>query len=180
MAGATGGEILIDGISIRKLGVRAYRSLVGTVMQDDVLLAGSIYDNISFYSSDYDADWVQNCAELAAIHNEIAAMPMGYQSLVGEMGSSLSGGQKQRILLARALYKRPIILALDEATSHLDVDNEERVNNALSRLSLTRIMVAHRPETIASAERVVLIRDGNIIEIRPSENPRLVDVDVAA
>jgi ATP-binding cassette subfamily B protein RaxB len=80
---------------------------------------------------------------------------MGYQTLVGDLGTSLSGGQKQRVLLARALYKRPKILVLDEATSHLDVFNERRVNQAIAGLQLTRIVVAHRPETIASAGRVI-------------------------
>jgi ATP-binding cassette subfamily B protein RaxB len=82
------------------------------------------------------------------------------------MGSSLSGGQKQRVLLARALYKKPKILALDEATSHLDIQNEQKVNHALGQLLLTRIMVAHRPETINAAQRVVAITDGQIIELR--------------
>ena len=80
-------------------------------------------------------------------------MPMGYQTLVGDMGSSLSGGQKQRLLLARALYKMPKVLALDEATSHLDLANEQRVVQALAQMRLTRIIVAHRPETISGAQR---------------------------
>ncbi|MBI3286083.1 MAG: ATP-binding cassette domain-containing protein, partial [Burkholderiales bacterium] len=87
-------------------------------------------------------------------------------TLVGDMGSSLSGGQKQRVLLARALYKQPKILALDEATSHLDVANEQKVNRALANLNLTRIMVAHRPETINAAQRVVTLQDGKAVETR--------------
>lgn len=162
----TEGDILIDGISISQLGLRAYRQLVGTVMQDDVLLAGSISDNISFFEGYVDSAHVEECARLAAVHDEISAMAMGYQSLVGDMGSSLSGGQKQRVLLARALFKRPKILALDEATSHLDIQNEHKVNEALSKLRLTRIMVAHRPETISSAERVVAIEAGQVIDVR--------------
>lgn len=162
----TEGEVLIDNVRIDQLGMQAYRQLIGTVMQDDVLLAGSILDNISFFDARADSDQVQQCARLAAVHDEIAAMPMGYQTLVGDMGTSLSGGQKQRVLLARALYKRPRILALDEATSHLDVQNEQRVNAALGELDLTRIMVAHRPETINSAQRVVAIHAGKAVEIR--------------
>lgn len=161
----TEGEVLIDNISIKKIGIKAYRQLVGTVMQDDVLLTGSILDNISFFDALADASRVETCAKQAAIHDEIAAMPMGYQTLVGDMGSSLSGGQKQRVLLARALYKQPRILALDEATSHLDIDNEHKVNQALSQLHLTRIMVAHRPETIKAAERIVALRDGLAVEL---------------
>jgi len=92
---------------------------------------------------------------VAAVNEDIARMPMGYQTLVGDMGSSLSGGQKQRVMLARALYKSPRVLALDEATSHLDLTNERRVSESLATMSLTRIIVAHRPETIAAAQRVV-------------------------
>ena len=85
---------------------------------------------------------------------------MGYQSLVGDMGSSLSGGQKQRVLLARALYRRPKFLVLDEATSHLDVAKEREVNAIVKRMQLTRLVLAHRPETLASADRVIVLRQG--------------------
>ncbi len=162
----TEGEVLLDGIPISQLGLRHYRKLVGTVMQDDVLLAGSIQENIAFFDTHIEPARVEQCARQAAVHEEIAAMPMGYQTLVDDMGSSLSGGQKQRILLARALYKQPKILALDEATSHLDIDNEHKVNQALANLRLTRIMVAHRPETINAAERVVSITGGKTVEVR--------------
>ncbi len=162
----TEGEVLIDDIPITQLGIKTYRQLVGTVMQEDVLLAGSIMDNIAFFDSHCDQQRVEECAKLAAIHEEISKMPMGYQTLVGDMGSSLSGGQKQRVLLARALYKQPKVLALDEATSHLDVNNEHKVNQALGNLQLTRIMVAHRPETINAAERVVSIQEGAVVEVR--------------
>ena len=160
------GEVLIDGIPITQLGLRAYRQLVGTVMQEDVLLAGSLQDNIAFFDARADQARVEACARLAAIHQEIAAMPMGYQTLVGDLGSSLSGGQKQRVLLARALYKQPRILALDEATSHLDVANEHKVNQALGHMRLTRIMVAHRRETIEAAERVVALQGGKITDVQ--------------
>ncbi|MBR7784217.1 peptidase domain-containing ABC transporter [Undibacterium luofuense] len=167
---ATEGDVLIDDIPIQQLGLKAYRQLVGTVMQDDVLLAGSIKDNIAFFDAHNNQSEVERCAQLAAIHHDIIKMPMGYQTLVGDMGSSLSGGQKQRLLLARALYKKPKILALDEATSHLDVDNESKVNDALKKLQLTRIMVAHRPETINAAERVVILLDGTTSELRPASS----------
>jgi ATP-binding cassette subfamily B protein RaxB len=162
----TEGEISIGGVPITQLGLRGYRQLVGTVMPDDVLLSGSIQDNISFFNTPTQALHVEQCARQAAIHDEISAMPMGYQTLVGDMGSSLSGGQKQRVLLARALYKQPKILVLDEATSHLDVNNEKKVNQALSALKLTRIMIAHRAETIDSAERVVSLVAGKTLEVR--------------
>ena len=163
------GEVLIDNVPITQIGLRAYRQLVGTVMQDDVLLAGSLQDNIAFFDARAERDVVERCARQAAVHDEIAQMPMGYQTLVGDMGSSLSGGQKQRILLARALYKQPRILALDEATSHLDMNNERKVNQVLSQLRLTRIMVAHRRETIDAAERVVGLQAGKVVELRPAQ-----------
>jgi ATP-binding cassette subfamily B protein RaxB len=160
----TEGEIHVGGIPITQLGLRSYRQLVGTVMQDDVLLAGTIRDNISFFDPQMTQERVEKSAKQSAIHDEIVAMPMGYHTLVGDMGTSLSGGQKQRILLARALYKEPKILALDEATSHLDVANEHKVSQTLRKQCLTRIMVAHRRETIETADRVVILKDGKLGE----------------
>ncbi|MEO8777817.1 MAG: peptidase domain-containing ABC transporter [Rhodanobacter sp.] len=151
----TEGEVRFGGIEIGRLGLHTYRQWVGAVMQDDQLFAGSIADNISFFDMDVTPTRVEAAAHLAAIHDDIAAMPMGYQSLVGDMGSSLSGGQKQRVILARAVYRTPKLLVLDEATSHLDVERERLVNDAVQRLKITRIVIAHRPETVAAAERVV-------------------------
>jgi ATP-binding cassette subfamily B protein RaxB len=99
------------------------------------------------------------------VHAEIVKMPMGFNTLVGDLGAGLSGGQRQRVLLARALYKQPAILALDEATSHLDVANERAITGALAQMRPTRIVIAHRPETIAGAKRVVQLRDGQVTEI---------------
>ena len=158
------GEILVAGIPLRQLGMRAWRDMIGTVMQDDQLFAGSITDNISFFDPQPDSAWVEQCAQIAAVHDEINAMPMAYHTLIGDMGASISGGQKQRILLARALYKRPSVLFLDEATSALDVDHEREVNQAIRALQLTRIIVAHRPETIASASRVVVLHEGRVAQ----------------
>jgi ATP-binding cassette subfamily B protein RaxB len=134
-------------------------------MQEDALLTGSLADNISFFDTHPDPDRIRQCAALAQFHDDIARMPMGYQTLVGDLGSGLSGGQKQRLLLARALYKQPRVLALDEATSHLDVANERAVTAALAQLKLTRLVIAHRPETIAGALRVVQVRDGQVLEL---------------
>ena len=134
-------------------------------MQEDTLIAGSIADNICFFDLQADQQAIQVCAQMAAVHDDIVKMPMGYQTLVGDMGSSLSGGQKQRVLLARALYKKPSVLALDEATSHLDIANEQRVTQTLGQLQLTRIIVAHRPETIAGAQRVLVLQNGKVTEI---------------
>lgn len=157
------GEIKLGGISVRQLGLDSMRSMVATVLQDDVLFTGSIADNISFFDPHEDAAWVEHCARLAAVHEDIIAMPMAYRTLVGDMGTALSGGQKQRILLARALYKKPKILLMDEATSNLDVQKEQEVNANIQSLNMTRIFIAHRPETIASADRVLYLQDGQVI-----------------
>ena len=158
------GEIRVGGVALRQLGLRAWRDMIGTVMQDDQLFAGSITDNISFFDPRADAAWVEQCARIAAVFDDIDAMPMGFHTLIGDMGGAISGGQKQRILLARALYKRPKILFLDEATSALDVEREREVNQAIRQLELTRIIVAHRPETIASASRVIVLHDGIVAQ----------------
>ena len=156
------GEIRVGGVPLARLGLRAWRDMIGTVMQDDQLFAGSIADNISFFDPQADPQWVAQCARVAAVIDDIEAMPMGFHTLIGDMGGSISGGQRQRILLARALYKRPKFLFLDEATSALDVDREREVNLAIKQLDLTRIIVAHRPETIASATRVIVLHDGKV------------------
>lgn len=162
------GEILIGdnkaALPLKHLGMRNYRQLLGTVMQDDSLFAGSISDNICFFDPTPNQEQIAACAQLAAIHPEIMAMPMAYNTLVGDIGTGLSGGQKQRILLARALYKNPKLLVLDEATSHLDVWNEQAVNASIKQIPLTRVIVAHRPETIGMAERVVVLQQGAIVQ----------------
>jgi ATP-binding cassette subfamily B protein RaxB len=176
---ASSGEILIDGTPLRQFGVRGFRDQVGVVMQDDQLMSGSVADNICCFDDAFDLEWMQTCADTAGIHDEIMRMPMGYNSLIGDMGTFLSGGQKQRIVLARALYRRPRILFMDEGTSHLDVALEAKVNSAVKALGLTRIIIAHRPETIASASRVLTVRQGLVAEPRGSvhsEPPTILTV----
>jgi ATP-binding cassette subfamily B protein RaxB len=153
----TEGTVLVGGMDIRKLGLKTYRDMVAAVMQEDRLFAGSIADNITFFDQDVASLRIEGVARLAGIHDEIVAMPMGYRSLVGDMGSALSGGQMQRVLLARALYRQPKILVLDEATSHLDVAREKLLNDAIGSLDITKIIIAHRLETIASADQTCLL-----------------------
>ncbi|NGZ94478.1 ATP-binding cassette domain-containing protein, partial [Vibrio aestuarianus subsp. cardii] len=154
------GQILSNGIEISKL--PNFRTKIAAVMQDDSLFTGSIIENITFFDSDSDSDfdmsWVITCAKTAAIHDDIEAMPMGYHSLIGDMGTVFSGGQKQRILLARALYVKPRILFLDEATSSLDSELEHIVNSNIKSLNITRICIAHRGDTIRSADRVIELK----------------------
>lgn len=159
------GDILVDGMPITQYGIANYRQQIAAVMQDDQLLSGTIRDNIGFFAEDIDDAWMAECAELAAIHQDIQRMAMGYNSLIGDMGSALSGGQKQRILLARALYRRPKILFLDEATSHLDIHTEFSVSEAIKGLKITRVVIAHRPETIASVDRVIDLSQAVVAQV---------------
>jgi ATP-binding cassette subfamily B protein RaxB len=156
------GEVLCGGLPLSKLGVRNWRNLVSCVLQEDYLLTGTIKENISFFDAELDMGRVRECARKAGIDAQIDSMPMGYNTLVGDLGSGLSGGQRQRILLARALYRRPKILLLDEATSHLDIALERSIGQELAALSITRLSIAHRPETVAMAATVLLLRGGEL------------------
>ncbi len=154
------GKVYLDGKDITQVGLKNYRKKIAAVMQDDTLLAGSIADNISFFDPQPNYLKIEQCAHLSAIHDDINKMTMGYNSLVGDMGSNLSGGQIQRLLLARALYQSPCVLFMDEATSHLDKDNETKISEQIQHLPMTRIMIAHRQETINMAEQVYLLNNG--------------------
>jgi ATP-binding cassette, subfamily B, bacterial CvaB/MchF/RaxB len=158
----TAGEVIINGVSMSKFGVRRYRSLIGVLNQEDTLFSGSLAENISFFDPDFEMEHVKNCARMAAIHDDILSMNLKYDTPVGDMGSSLSGGQKQRILLARAIYKKPKCLFLDEGTAHLDLATEAIVNQSLRALGMTRVIVAHRPQTIGLAERTITVTKGQV------------------
>ncbi|WP_045422390.1 peptidase domain-containing ABC transporter [Vibrio jasicida] len=162
----TGGCLKFFGSS--NLSMKDVRRRIGTVLQEDQLFSGSIIENITFFSSELNEEWLVECAKKAGVHDDIERLNMGYHTFVGEMGSSLSGGQKQRILIARALYKKPDILILDEATSSLDIHTESLVCQMFRQVGLPILMIAHRPETIASADRVLLLRDGQILEVENS------------
>jgi len=151
----TEGRVLINGMDITTAGLNNYRNCIACVLQDDTLFAGSIGENIASFDEQKDENRILDCAKRCNIHADIEKMPMGYETLISELGSSLSGGQKQRLLIARALYRRPAILFLDEATSHLDLDNEAKINKSISDLDITRVFIAHRPSTIESADRVI-------------------------
>lgn len=158
----TKGTLLVNGLNIHDIGINNYRECIACVLQEDKLLSGSIIENICSFDAKPDHDLVIECTKHCNIHDDIMKMPMGYETLVGELGGSLSGGQKQRIMIARALYRQPSILFMDEATSHLDLLNEEHINNAISSLNITRIIIAHRPSTIASADRVITLQPAQV------------------
>lgn len=163
---ASAGQVRLDGRSLESWGPKAIRRALGVVMQDDELLAGTIAENVAFFDEHIDVQRVWTCLEQAAVAEDILKMPMRVETFIGEMGGNLSGGQKQRLLLARALYRQPRILILDEATSHLDMRRESEINQALKHLTITRIVVAHRRETIAAADRVITIDHGTVISDR--------------
>lgn len=161
----TSGELLIDDIPLSAIGVRVYREAVAAVMQEDHLLSGSIADNICFFETTFDYERMMHCAKLACIHEEIMRMAMAYNTLIGDMGSSLSGGQKQRLLLARALYRQPRILFMDEGTAHLDVEMARVIGENLRQLPITRVNVAHRPDAMTGVDSILVLSDSRFIPI---------------
>lgn len=152
------GEIHFDGIALDQFNLDAFRSRVGVVMQDDQLFTGSIIENVTMFDEQPDLELAHWAMSQSGTMADVARMPMGENSLVGDMGSSLSGGQKQRLFLARALYKKPTVLLMDEATSHLDDDGERLVCERLRALKITRLAIAHRAETLRSADRVIELK----------------------
>jgi ATP-binding cassette subfamily B protein RaxB len=164
----TSGEVLYDGTNLSGIARSHFIDHIATVMQDDTLLSGTIAENIAFFDDHLDFERIEASAKAACIHEEIEAMPMRYASLIGDMGSALSGGQKQRIMIARALYKNPGILFMDEGTSQLDIKVERAINDNLSKLNITRVIVAHRPDTLRIADRVLKLTNGKLAELTVS------------
>ena len=167
------GDILVNGVPLSRMGIESYRALIGTMLQEDYLFSGSIFDNISMFDSQADQSRVVEAAQLAMIHDDILRMPMGYQSLVGGMGSSVSGGQKQRILLARALYKQPLFLFLDEYTSMLDYDTEMKVQHALAALPVGRFVITHRRGNLLPQDKVYMIHEGTLMSAKAFDAARI-------
>jgi len=157
------GKVLIDGVPLGPATIGAWRGRIAAVMQDDYLLTGTFADNIAFFDPQLDDRHVEECARLAWIHSDILNMPMGYQSLVSDMGAALSSGQRQRILLARALYRDPDALFLDEGTANLDEETEARIADMIAALPSTRVVIAHRPAMIARADIVLRLDQGRLV-----------------
>lgn len=167
------GEVLVDGMPIERFGYKSYHEQVGAVLQEDSLFFGSLGDNISLFDDAPDQDRIEEAAKSAAIFNDINEMPTRFQTLVGDMGSALSGGQKQRLLLARAIYRRPSLLIMDEGTSHLDAAHERMVNTSIDSLGITRIIIAHRKETIAAADRVLTVVRGRMSDVTEQQGDEM-------
>lgn len=167
----TDGMIELDGQRATPERWRAWRNEVGVVAQDDRLLSGTLADNIAGFDPDLDMQRVVRSAIAAQVHQDIVRMPMQYLTLVGDMGSTLSGGQRQRVLLARALYRDPKILILDEGTANLDERNEELIANLVDQMSITRIVVAHRPALLRRAKRVYEVGGRALKEVRYGAAP---------
>jgi len=163
----TRGRILVNGIDLHSYGISKFRRQIAAVLNDDRLFAGTIAENISFFENGPDLDRIVECARKARIHREIKSMPLGYHTLIGDLGNLLSSGQQQRILIARALYHQPKVLLLDEATSNLDPITETAVSDSLGELKISRIVIAHRPSTIERADRIYHLTAGSLTEVAP-------------
>ena len=156
------GLVLIDDVPLSKATMAAWRGRIGVVLQDDCLLTGTIADNIAFFDPNARREQIAKAARLAEIDAEIARMPMGYDSLIGDMGAALSSGQRQRILLARALFRQPDVLFLDEGTANLDSQTETRISDMVARLPITRVVIAHRPALVQRADIVLGLDNGRL------------------
>ena len=159
------GVLRLNGTDVQAAGLRYLRSNVAAVLQSDYLFKGSVIDNITFFDRVPNFEFAMQCAQIACVHDEIMKLPMSYESLIGEMGTSLSQGQQQRVLLARALYQKKPILVLDEGTAHLDEGNEAKVLENLKSLGIILVMTAHKTELKSHATKVwEVTRDGGVSE----------------
>jgi ATP-binding cassette subfamily B protein len=167
----TEGAVRIDGIDVRDLRLESLRGAVGVVAQDPHLFHESIGENLRYARPDATPDDLIEACRAARIHDTIAALPDGYDTVVGERGYRLSGGEKQRLAIARLLLKDPVVMILDEATSHLDNENEAHVQAALDAAlhGRTAIIIAHRLSTVRSADRIAVLHDGRIVEVGTHE-----------
>jgi ATP-binding cassette, subfamily B, bacterial CvaB/MchF/RaxB len=152
----TDGQVIVNGRDLRDWDLGQYRSRLGAVMQEDQLFVGTIEDNISFFDADHEPERVRECAKLALIDADIANTPMGYNTIVGSLGMTLSGGQKQRVLLARALYRQPNVLFLDETLDQIDAQQEQSIRTQLIDHVSTTVFVSHRAESVAGVRFIQL------------------------
>lgn len=164
------GMLSVNGSTLSPQNIRSWRSRISYIAQDDTLYTGSIAENIAFFDEEMDIERIRAAARAAVIDDVIMAMPMRYNSFVGDMGAALSGGQKARVLLARALYRNPIALFVDEGTAHLDDETERLVNLSISGLGITRVIVAHRAGTISTADRIMRLEHGVLREVTVSDS----------
>lgn len=167
----TRGKVLIDGVDIEEVRLASLRSFMGIVTQETILFNDTVFNNIAYGMSDCPRAGVERAARAANAHDFIAAMPAGYDTVIGDRGVQLSGGQRQRIAIARALLKDPRVLILDEATSSLDVESEALVQEAIDRLvrGRTTLVIAHRLSTIQNADRIIVLDAGRIVQVGTHE-----------
>jgi ATP-binding cassette subfamily B protein RaxB len=166
---ASEGHSQIDGQGVADLGATEYRQRIGVVLQEDFLFPGSLLENISSFEVQPSEEWALECCAVAGIVDEVRKLPMGLLTRVSDGGSNFSGGQRQRLCLARALYKKPRILILDESSSHLDTEVERAINERLHSIDVAILSVAHRKETIDFADRVFRLKDGRLQLVADSE-----------
>lgn len=174
------GKVEIDAVPLGPATLSAWRGRIGAVMQDDYLLTGTLADNISFFDPFPEHEVIEQVARMAQIHEDIVKMPMAYHSLISDMGAALSAGQRQRILLARALYRNPDAIFLDEGTANLDPGTEDRISGMIGRLRATRVVIAHRPALIEKADFVIELDKGQLRLRRGPAHGRAAELTTAS